>query len=73
MPLSELVGMGIAVDMLFNSFTARPRLKGESHIQFDSMQHPRVTFTLVLDLLPAGIDEGATFTMGGMKVMSRCT
>jgi hypothetical protein len=54
--------------MLFNSLTAKPRLKGESHIQFNLMHWPCATFTSVWDLLPAGIGEGATFTTAGMKV-----
>jgi hypothetical protein len=37
MPLADHLGTGIAVEMLFNSSTTRPRLKGKAHIQFDSM------------------------------------
>ncbi len=59
----------MAIDMLFKLLTAKPRLKGESHIQFDSMRWPLATFTSVWDSLLAGIDKRATFTMGGMKVM----
>jgi hypothetical protein len=40
MPLGDHLGMGITVEMLFNSLTATPRLKGEAHIQFDLMQCP---------------------------------
>jgi hypothetical protein len=35
MPLADHLGMGIAIEMLFNSLMARPRLKGKAHIQFD--------------------------------------
>ncbi len=58
----------MAINMLFNLLTAKPRLKGESHIQFDLMCWPCATFTLVWDSLPAGIDKGATFRTKGMKV-----
>ncbi len=40
MPLADHLGMGIAVEMLLNSLTATPRLKGEAHIQFNLMRHP---------------------------------
>jgi hypothetical protein len=68
MPLSNPVGMDMALDMLFNLLTAQPWLKGESHIQFDSMRCPRGTFTSVWDLSPGRIQEGSTFTSGGMEV-----
>jgi hypothetical protein len=35
MPLVDHLVMGIAMEMLFNSLTAKPRIKGEAHIQFD--------------------------------------
>jgi hypothetical protein len=68
MPLADPVGMGMAIDVLFNLLTAKPRLKGESHIQFNLMRWPCAMFTLVWDSSPAGIDKGATFTTGGMNV-----
>ncbi len=37
MPMADQVGMAVAVSILFNSLTAIPRLKGESHIHFDSI------------------------------------
>jgi hypothetical protein len=68
MPLTDNLGMGMAVDMLYNSLSAKPRLKGESFIQFDSMQRPRATFTAAWESLPSGIEEGATFATGTMRV-----
>ena len=68
MPCADNLGMGMAVDMLFNSITARPKLKGEKHIQFDSMQCSWSTFSVAWELSPAGIREGATFATGAMKV-----
>ena len=62
MPLADRVGMGIATDLLLHSLTARPRMKGERFIQFDSMRRPRSTFSLAWESSPAGIEEGSTFT-----------
>ena len=68
MPLADRVGMGIATDLLLHSLTARPRMKGERFIQFDSMRRPRSTFSLAWESSPAGIEEGSTFTMGTARV-----
>jgi hypothetical protein len=68
MPLADHLGMGIAMEMLFNSLTATPRLKGEAHIQFDLMQRPQATFTLTWESSPMGVREGSTFATGSMKV-----
>ncbi len=38
MPLADMVGMSLAVELLFHSLTAVPRIKGQSHIQFDSIR-----------------------------------
>ena len=68
MPLTDPVGMGLAVELLFHSLTAKPRIKGESHIQFDSMRRPRATFTSAWELSPIGIQEGSTFTLNTARV-----
>jgi hypothetical protein len=68
MPCGDDLRMGMAVDMLFNSLTVKPHLKGEKHIQFDSIQQPRATFTSAWESSLGGIKEGATFTTGAMKV-----
>jgi len=62
MPLTDPVGMGLAVELLFHSLNAMPRIKGESPIQFDSMRQPRATFTSAWESSPIGIQEGSTFT-----------
>ncbi len=41
MPLADNLGMSMAVDMLYKSLSAKSQLKGESFIQFNSMQFPR--------------------------------
>jgi hypothetical protein len=53
---------------LFNLLTAKPCLKGEKHIQFDSMRCRRAMFTTAWEFSPGGIREGATFATGAMKV-----
>jgi hypothetical protein len=68
MSLAVNLGMGMAVDMFYSSLSAKPQLKGESLIQFDSMQCPRATFTAAWESLPSGIEEGPTFAMGTMRV-----
>ena len=68
MPLEDKVGMGIAADLLLHSLTAKPRLKGEKFIQFDTMRRPRATFSRGWESSPAGIAEGATFTIGTARV-----
>jgi hypothetical protein len=69
MPMSDSVGMGMAVTLLFNSLSASPRLKGETHIQFNLMRRPRATHTAAWELSPTGIQEGATISTG----MTRAT
>jgi hypothetical protein len=54
MSLADHLGMGIAVEMLFNFLTATLRLKGEAHIQFDYMRRPQATFTLTWESSPMG-------------------
>jgi hypothetical protein len=68
MPLADHLGMGIAVEMLFNLLMAKPQLKGKTHIQFDTKQPPRASYTLTWESSPMGIREGSTFAMGSMKV-----
>jgi hypothetical protein len=69
MPLADHLGMRIAVEMLFDSLIVKPRLKGETHIQFDTMRRPRATYTLTWESSPMGIGEGSNFATGSMKVM----
>ncbi len=68
MPLANNLEMGMVVDMLYSSLLAKPWLKEESFIKFDSMQCPRATFTAAWESSPSGIEEGATFTTGAMRV-----
>jgi hypothetical protein len=68
MPIADQMGIGMAIDLLLNSLTAKPRMKGQAFIQFDLMQPPRATFTSVQKLSSAGIEKGSTFALGSMKV-----
>ena len=73
MPMKDVVGMSTAVDMLFNSITAKPRLKGEHHIQFESMRRVRSTFTKSWESSAQGIQEGSAFASGfGKANLTTC-
>jgi len=67
--LGDDVGMGVAVDMLLHSLTAKPRLKGERFVQFDSVRKVQGTFTLAWELSPTGLEEKNTFGIGTGKVL----
>jgi hypothetical protein len=68
MPLADTVGMGLAVELLFHSLNAIPRIKGQSHIQFDSMRRPRATFTSAWESSPMGLQESSTFSTSAARV-----
>ena len=62
MPLSNNIGMGLTVELLFHSITTVPRLKGESHIQYESVRRLRATSSSLWESSPAGTCEGSTFS-----------
>ncbi len=64
MPTGDNVGMSTAVDMGFNSITAKARLKGDDYIQFESMRQVRSTFTKSWESSARGIQEGLAFASG---------
>ena len=68
MPLADMVGMGLAVELLFHSLTAVPRIKGQSHIQFDSIRKQRSAFTSAWESSLLGIHENSTFSTSATKV-----
>jgi hypothetical protein len=73
MPMRDVVGMSTAVDMLFNSITAKPRLKGKHHIQFESMRRVRSTFTKSWESSAQCIQEGSAFASGfGKATLTTC-
>ena len=67
MPLQDTVGMGLAVEMLYHSIVAKPKLRGQQFIQYDSMRKLRSTFTQLWRSSPRGIAEGAAFAGGFTK------
>ena len=67
MPFGDPVGMGVAVEMLHVSITAKGRLPGQKHIQYDSMRKPRATFSKGYETSPQGIAEGSSFGHGTIK------
>jgi hypothetical protein len=68
MPLTDNSVTAIAVDVLYNSLSVKPRITGERFIQFNSMRRVRATFTSAWESSPAGIKEGSTFTSGRMRI-----
>ncbi len=67
MAMMDTVGMDVAVELLFQSLNAVPCIKGESHIQFDSMRRPRTTFTPAWESSPLGIQESFLFLKLGQS------
>lgn len=56
-PLSDPVGMGLAVDMLLKSLVAKGQL--EAHVQFSTLRRLRATYTKSWESSPLGVVEGA--------------
>ena len=61
-PLSDPVGMGLAVDQLVKSLTAKGRI--EKHVQFSTLRRLRATYTKNWESSPLGVSEGASFAKG---------
>ena len=73
MPMQDVVGMGLLVEMLHHGSTATPRIKGQKFIQYDSMRKDRSTYTMAWQSSPEGILEGSSFAKGVHKVtFTRC-
>lgn len=65
-PVSDPVGMGCAVDMLYRSLTAKGRIN--QHIQFETMRKGRSTQTLLWASSPKGTMEGSTFSGNASRI-----
>ncbi len=65
--MTDSIGMGLAVELLFHLLTTVPCIRGELHIQFDSMQRPRATFTSAWESLPVGTREGSILSSSMAK------
>ncbi len=61
-PLTDIVGMGLAVDMLVKSLISKVRI--ESHVQFSTLRRLRATHTKNWESSPSGVAEGALFAEG---------
>jgi hypothetical protein len=73
MPLADLVGMGVAVNMLVYSLTAKPRISGQRFIQYSTVRKVRATHTCVWESSPRGIEEGSSFSQGfGKATLTSC-
>jgi hypothetical protein len=71
MPLDDIVGMSLAIEMLMYSQSVAGHIK--DHIQFDTMRKLRSTFSRSWDSSPIGVTEGAAFSRGTGKVrMTSC-
>jgi hypothetical protein len=66
LPVSDPVGMGCAVDMLYRSLTAKGRIN--KHIQFNTMRKGRSTQTLLWASSPKGTVEGFTFSGNASRI-----
>jgi hypothetical protein len=65
-PISDEVGMNLAVDMLLKSLRARGRIL--DHFQYGTLRKMRATYTKNWESSPAGIREGAAFANGKYRV-----
>jgi hypothetical protein len=65
-PLSDCVGMGLAVDMQLKSLVAKGRIR--DHVQFSTLRRLRATYTKNWESSPLGVAEGASFSRGFGRV-----
>ena len=63
--------MGVAVDMLLHSLTAKSRLKGEKFVQFNSVRKVRGTFMLAWESSPTELEERDTLVVGTGRLFLR--
>ncbi len=70
MEAGNLVGMSLALDMLVSVLIGKPRIKGEDHIRFDSIQKIQGTFTTAWESYPRGIQQGSSISSGLKKHLS---
>ena len=73
MPISDLTGMGVAVDMIVYSLTAKPRIPGQHFIQYATVRKVRSTYTCGWESSPRGLQEGSSFSQGfGKATLTSC-
>ena len=59
--------MGVAVEMIVLSMTAKPKIKGQRYVQYATVRKLRSTYTCGWESSPRGLEEGASFTQGMSK------
>lgn len=67
-PVSDPVGMGCAVDMLYRSIAIVAKGRISEHIQFNTMRKGRSIQTLLWSSSPTGTLEGATFSGNASRI-----
>ncbi len=67
MALTDLVGMGVAVEMIVYSMTAAPRIKSQPFVQYATVRKLRSTYTCGWESSPRGLEEGSSFSHGFSK------
>ena len=70
-PLADIVGMGLAVDMLVKSLVSKGCI--ERHVQFSTLRRLRATHTKNWEFSPLGVAKGASFAKGlGRICLTSC-
>jgi hypothetical protein len=64
MPLHDPCGMGVAIDILLKSLTAKSRIRGQEFVQYSTVRKVRSTFSTTWESSPTGISEGSSFERG---------
>lgn len=71
--MKDSVGMGVAVEMIVYSLTAKPKISGQNFIQYATARKVRSTFTCSWESSPRGISEGSSFSQGfGKATLTSC-
>lgn len=61
MPVGDPVRMGLAVEMMYKSITAKGRINNKGFIRGNAFQRPRGTFSTLWKSSPAAMVESDTF------------
>lgn len=67
MPLHDTIGMGVAVEMITYSLTAKPRIRNQRYVQYATVRKVRSTYTCGWESSPRGLEEGSSFSQGFNK------
>ena len=64
MPISDSCGMGVAIDTILTSLTAKSRIRGQRFVQFGTVRKIRGSYGAAWESSPQGVEEGASFEKG---------